>query len=550
MNMKRINIRLNIRLLTALLGSLVLFSLACTKKFSTINTDKNSIATVTPAVIPFLFSHAEDIATVNQANYQIAQNLFADQYAQYFGCEATYFGSDRLVINQAWVGANFNPYYTDVLPQLQTIFANTDSLSAEHAMAEVVWVLAFMKATDYWGPIPYFKAGIVADSVPYDPQDKIYADFFSRLDGAIAVLTPLAGSNAYGTYDLIYQGDVSHWIKFANTLRLRLALRVSNVEPTVAQTEAEASVAAGVMTTSPGDDGFIERSSVGGDINGLSTMSDWNEFRMSATMASVLKGYQDPRINQYFLPTVNSGDPTFGVFANYTGIRNGLTVAEQTLPQNLAVANSHQGQRWASTNVVVGGTVVGEASYTNTPQNVIETAEAYFLRAEGALKGWNMGGTAQSLYQAGITNSFAQWGVSAAQAATYIASTATPTAPHAYTEDGTDTAVSNVPIAWSSDPTMELRQIMTQKWLALYPDGMEAWADYRRSHVLPLYAVIHSDNPLITNTSTQYLRRIPFLLSEKQTNGGAVTAAVSLLGNGYPDNEMTPLWWDTNPYQQ
>jgi len=548
MNMKRINIRLNIHLLTALLGSLVLFSLACTKKFPEINTDKNSIATVTPAVIPFLFSHAEDIATVNQANYQVAQNLFADQYAQYFACEATYFGSDRLVINQAWVGANFNPYYTDVLPQLQTIFANTDSLSAEHAMAEVVWVLAFMKATDYWGPIPYFKAGIVADSVPYDPQDKIYADFFSRLDGAIAVLTPLAGSNAYGTYDLIYQGDVSHWIKFANSLRLRLALRVSNVEPTVAQTEAEASVAAGVMTTSPGDDAFIERSSVGGDINGLSTMSDWNEFRMSATMASVLKGYQDPRINQYFLPTFNSGDPTFGVFANYTGIRNGLTVAEQTIPQNLAVANSHQGQRWASTNVTVGGTVVGEASYTNTPQNVLETAEAYFLRAEGALKGWNMGGSAQSLYQAGITNSFAQWGVSAALATTYITSTATPTAPHAYTEDGTDTAVSNVPIAWSADPTMELRQIMTQKWLGLFPDGMEAWADYRRSHVLPLYAVIHSDNPLITNTSTQYLRRIPFLLSEEQTNGGAVAAAVALLGNGNPDNELTPLWWDTNPY--
>ena len=98
-------------------------------------------------MIPFLFSHALDIATVNQANYQIAQNLFADQYAQYFACEATYFGSpDRLVINQNWVGANFNPYYTDVLPQLQTIFSNTLGLTntAEHAMAEVVWVLTFI----------------------------------------------------------------------------------------------------------------------------------------------------------------------------------------------------------------------------------------------------------------------------------------------------------------------------------------------------------------------------------------------------------------------
>jgi hypothetical protein len=171
-------------LLTALAAGILFFGTSCTKNFADVNTNKNAIATVTPAVIPFLFSHAQDIATVNQANYQIAQNLFADQYCQYFACEATYFGSDRLVINQSWVGANFNPYYTDVLPQLQTIFANTDSTTAEHAMAEVVWVLAFMKATDYWGPIPYFQAGSVEASVPYDAQDKIYADFFSRLDAA------------------------------------------------------------------------------------------------------------------------------------------------------------------------------------------------------------------------------------------------------------------------------------------------------------------------------------------------------------------------------
>ena len=542
MNMKRLTNLSNIRLLTAVLGGLTLFSVSCTKNYTAVNTDKNSIASVSPATLPFLFSHAEEVGTVNQGNYQVAQNLFADQYAQYFACEATYFGSDRLVINQAWVGANFNPYYTDVVPQLQTIFANTDSMSAEHAMAEVMWVLTLMKATDYWGPIPYFKAGTVAPSIPYDPQDKIYADFFSRLDQAIAVLTPLKGSNAYGSYDLIYQGDVTKWVKFANSLRLRLALRVSKVDPTTAKAEAEASVAAGVMTTSPADDAFVERSSVGGDINGLSTMSDWNEFRMSATMASVLKGYQDPRIGQYFLPTANSKDPTPGVFANYAGLRNGLTVAQQTVPQNLAAANSHQGQRWSSTNVTVGGTIVGIASYTNTPQNVLETAECYFNRAEGALLGWNMGGTAQTLYEAGITNSMAQWGITGAPVTAYIASTATPVAPGDYLNSP---AVSNVPIAWvPANPTMELKQIMTQKWLGLYPDGMEAWADYRRSHVLPLYPVANSDNPLIVNTSTTWLRRIPFLLSETQSNGAAVTAAAALLGG--PDNELTPLWWDKN----
>jgi Susd and RagB outer membrane lipoprotein len=545
MNMKKTIIKSTVFLTAALLAGTVLLITACTKNYKDVNTDKNSIPTVTAATLPFLFSHAEEQGTVNEANYQIAQNLFADQYAQYFACEATYFGSDRLVINQAWVGANFNPYYTDVVPQLKTIFASTAPTSAEYGMSQVMWVLTLMKATDYWGPIPYFKAGIFADSVPYDPQDKIYADFFSKLDSAVATLTPLSGTTSiFTSWDLIYQGNVSKWVKLANSLRLRLALRVSKVDPTTAQKEAEASVAAGVMTTSPIDDAFVERSATGNDINGLSTMSDWNEFRMSATMTSVLTGYQDPRTAQYFLPTKNSNNPTPLVWANYSGIRNGLTVAQQTMTQNVAAANSHQGQRWSSTNVTIDGTIVGEASYTNTPQNVMETAECYFLRAEGALLGWNMGGSAQSLYEAGITNSMAQWGITGSAVTSYITSPATPVAPHAYTPDGTDTAVSNVPIAWSANPTVELQQIMTQKWLALYPDGMEAWADYRRSHVLPLYAVVNSDNPLITNTSTQWLRRIPFLTSEKTTNAGAVSAAVSLL-NG-PDLETTPLWWDKN----
>lgn len=544
--MKRINKIKTIGLFNTLVAGTLLLGVGCTKNYTDVNTDKNKIATVTPAVIPFLFTHAEDVGTVNAGNYQVAQNLFADQYCQYFACEATYFGSDRLVINQNWVGANFNPYYTDVLPQLQTIFANTDSASAEHAMAEVVWVLTFMKATDYWGPIPYFSAGSVATSVPYDPQDKIYADFFNRLDQAIAVLTPLAGTNAYGTYDLFYKGDVTSWIKFANSLRLRLALRVSNVDPATAKKEAEASVAAGVMTTSPADDCFVTRSSTGGDINGLSTMSDWNEFRMSATMASVLKGYQDPRISQYFLPTANSGNPTFGIFANYQGLRNGLSVAQQTMSQNLATANSHQGQRWSSTNVTVGGTVVGEASYTSTPQNVMESAECYFLRAEGALKGWNMGGSAQSLYEAGITQSMAQWGITNTAAVTaYITSTNTPTPSGAYPgPTGQDTAVSNVPVAWSNDPVMEAKQIATQKWLALFPDGMEAWADWRRNPIMPLYSVVNSDNPLIPDPTKAHLRRIPFLTSEKQTNASGVATGVQALGG--PDNEMTPLWWDKN----
>src|SRR6185437_8431015 len=107
-------------------ASMLIFSIvlaeSCTKKYDSINIDKNSIATLGAADLPFLFSQAQSTAPGSYWNYQVAENLFADQYCQYFGCEATYFGSDRLVINQGWVGAQFNPMYTTVMPQLQSIF--------------------------------------------------------------------------------------------------------------------------------------------------------------------------------------------------------------------------------------------------------------------------------------------------------------------------------------------------------------------------------------------------------------------------------------------
>jgi hypothetical protein len=304
-------------------------------------------------------------------------------------------------------------------------------------------------------------------------------------------------------------------------------LRISKVDPARAKTEAEAAVAAGTLTNSPDDDALVKRSVTGDDNNGLSIMSDWNEFRMSATMESVLKGYNDPRMPVYFLPAVKTG--------TFEGERNGLTATQLTQPVNLHDANSHVGPRWASPNYP-GGT----AGYLSTPQNVMSTAEAYFLKAEGALLGWDMGGTAQSLYEAGITNSFKQWGITdAATIQSYINSMSTPIAPNDFLHSP---PVTNIPVKWN--PANGLEQIALQKWLAMFPDGMEAWADYRRSHVLKLYPIANSENPDITNTTTQWIRRIPFLLSEIQNNKAAVDDAVKLL-NG-PDKITTPLWWDKN----
>lgn len=542
--MKRIINIFNFRLpITLIFCSFIVAS--CTKKYEEINTDRNTVATVGPSELPFLFSRAQAVAIPNTASYQVAQNLFADQYAQYFADVATYFPSDRLTIRMDWVGAAFNPIYTTMVPQLQTIMAATDSTSAEYALANVIWVLGFHRVTDYWGPIPYFSAGKPATSVLYDPQDKIYDDFLKRLATAATILKGKTSEKPFGgSADLMYNGDVNKWIKFTNTLRLRLAMRISKVDPVRAQTEAEAAVAAGVLTDSPGDDAYVKRSQTGGDFNGLSIMSDWNEFRMSATMESVLKGYSDPRMTEYFLPTTNSAkehdkDPSKPLM--YEGLRNGLTSTQQTENMNLATANSHVGPRWSNPDVFkLEG---GQAGYLATPQNVMATAEAYFLRAEGALVGWNMGGTAKDLYEAGITNSLKQWGVADATAIqNYINSTSTPVPPNDYLNSP---ALANIPVMFNmADVNIQKQQIFLQKWLAMFPDGAEAWADYRRSRILPLYPVANSDNPDIPDPNTQWIRRIPFLLSEQQNNAAEVKKAEQLL-NG-PDKVTTPLWWDKN----
>jgi hypothetical protein len=531
--MKNIKTFFKSRLSLGLLGSFVLV-MSCTSDFDKVNTDKNTIKTITSAEIPFLFTRALAVGSTNQANYQVAQNLFADQYAQYFACTATYFGSDRLVINQNWVGANFNPIYVDVVPQLKKIFEMTDPNSAEYALASIWWVYSFHKVTDYWGPIPYFNIAVTEKDAEYDydPQDKIYDDFFKRLDAAAKILAGKTKETPYASYDILYGGDVNKWIKFTNTLRLRLALRISKVDPARAKTEAEAAVAGGVMAASPDDDALVQRSTRGDDGNGLAIMQ-WGEFRMSSAMESVLKGYNDPRMPVYYLPVKDS------IPVTYDGTRNGLTTDQMTDKSevNLAKHLSQQGPRWSPT------TEGGINDYLSTPQNVVCTAEAYFLRAEGVMNGWNMGGgTAQQYYEAGIRNSWAQWGITEDPSG-YIANTVNkPIKPLDFMDSD---PMTNIPVGWGVTEAVQREQIATQKWLALYPDGIEAWADYRRNPIVKLYPVVKSDNPLITNTATQRLRRIPFLTSEKQVNPKGVAQAQTLLGG--EDNTQTPLWWDKNP---
>lgn len=494
----------------------------CTKnEFNDRNTDPTRLTSLDASDVKGLFPtalYAGMNTGTGTIDYQQSQGLFADMFCQYFAGTQTAFASHRYVINQQWVKYQWYSTYVSAMPALQTIIkeSNTDGTINLKSIARIWKAFVFHRTTDYFGPIPYSQIGSDSTVVPYDAQKDVYYGMLQELTEAVADLKNNISQSSFDDQDMIYLGDNQKWVTFANSLRLRLALRISKIEPEKAQQEAEAAVASGVMTD-VSEDAYMKVSSPD-NYNGLARISGWNEFRMSTSMESLLKGYQDPRLSKFFQPAEATGE--------YTGLRNGMIPAEQTLPQNDYSQASNLNAR-----------LTPDSMYS-TPISVLYSAESYFLRAEGALKGWDMGGTAADFYAKGIEMSLRTWGVTDMTTINnYINSSNVPSAPGGYFNTA---ALTDIPVKFSSDPAQQLEQILTQKWLAVFPDGFEAWAEMRRTGYPKFYPLIHSENPDVA--ATEMIRRIPFLDFDKATNAAAVEAAVPLLGG--PDNAATRLWWD------
>src|SRR5690606_28822310 len=141
-------------------------------------------------------------------------------------------------------------YYAMVATPIKFVeeFTTENNMPIENAIAKVQKVVAYHRITDHFGPIIYSQFGSGETTVNYDSQRDIYMDFFQTLDDAVAVLNQNAGQKSiFGNNDQMYDGDVDQWRVFANSLRLRLAMRIAYVEPKMAKLEAEKAVAAGVM---------------------------------------------------------------------------------------------------------------------------------------------------------------------------------------------------------------------------------------------------------------------------------------------------------------
>ena len=492
---------------------------SCTKDFDELNTDKTKLTELDAVGVNNAFAAAQYRAI--QASWQTFQSLFSDLQSQYFANVAINFPSDRNVMVGSWLNGAFNGFYSSAIPPLLGVLDNTKpggpaANPGIYAVAQIWKVQAYLPRTDYRGPIPYSKVGSGEKSVEYDSQEAIYKDFFAILKQAVADLQPLRGTTlALGANDQVYGGNVDKWIRFANSMRLRLALRVSAVDPALAKSEAEAAVTAGVLTSNA-DDALLKVTT--NSLNPMCQATAWNEFRMSAAMESVLKGYSDPRMTQMFDPAASSGQ--------YKGLRNGYSQVQLGQAENGPNANSNVATRFLPDNQF------------STPFLIMYAAESWFLRAEGALNGWNMGtGTAQSFYESGIRTSMASWGFTGAAVDAYIASTAKPVA---LTDAVRTPALSDITVKWETTPAKQREQILTQKWIANWPNGHEAWAEYRRTGFPKLYPRLNSDEPLVPGNAV--IRRTPYTSGEIATNPKGVTSGVTKLGGA--DNPTTRLWWN------
>ncbi|MBO8444583.1 MAG: SusD/RagB family nutrient-binding outer membrane lipoprotein [Bacteroidetes bacterium] len=510
----------------------ILAASACTKDFEYFNTNPDAVQEVDvksyittmemDAVIP--------CSDVGANEFQRACNLMGDAFAGYLSpCQQ--FNGGNFTCTYDLNGTDYNnvPFsvaFTSVMPawlNLKYAYDNGQISEEFFAVAEVIKVMCLQRTTDIYGPIPVSHFG--EDVNPYDSQEQVYMDLFEDLDNAISILSNYTSvtSTALGKVDAVYEGDLSKWYKLANSQKLRMAMRVRYVVPDFAKTCAEEAVAAGVMESS--DDGaWLETSGSITVQNPLEVV--WNMYgdtRMGATMDCYLNGYSDPRLSAYFQQaTIDEG--------GYHGIRSGIANMQPDDDPNYTCLSAPNVQ-------------------ATTPVVWFLASEVAFLRAEGAMIGWNMGaGDEQSFYENGIALSFEENGLSASAAAAYY--TDNDSAPIAFDDCSQNSTKysygqpSTITPSWDSSASDEvkLERIITQKWIAMYPNGQEAWSEFRRTgypKVIPIY-----DNRSGGTVSTdEQVRRMTFPRSEYSNNSAQVQAAISLLEGG-SDTGGTKLWWD------
>ncbi|MCK0108775.1 SusD/RagB family nutrient-binding outer membrane lipoprotein [Flavobacteriaceae bacterium S0825] len=400
--------------------------------------------------------------------------------------------------------ASYNGWYTGPMQNLNEIIKlNEDPATAagalafgsnenQIALAKILRAYYLQYMTDRWGYLPWTEAfkGVESPQPAFDSQESIYNFMFAEVDAALAMLD--AGT-ASPQGDVLFGGDMDRWAAFGNNLKAQMAMRISDVNPTLAQSKFEQAVASGMLVTDNADNiEFNYGSDETSDSPWEDNFQTREDYILSVTMIEEQRANLDPRMFKYAEEARDSVHPSpnfpGGIDAGYVGAPNG------------AVNGNVPSYSFITSDIIY------EKQY---PSLLFSASETHFKMAEAAMKGWNVGGgTAAAHYALGIQASMDYWGVDTTEAAAYIA----------------------------AHPYAGIAEIAYEKWVSLYLQGPEAWAEWRRL-----------DLPALTPSPFASDPRIPVrdaydaaIESNNKANYDTMVAAQG------PDNLHTKLWWDVN----
>lgn len=480
-----------------LLAFLVLSFMGCRKDFDTLVEDPTKPTSVNPE---FLFTEAmvrsvsDDIIGIRTEIWNLM--VWNQQLADIRGVATS---SDFYNYGAAASDDIWDRWYVAGLTNIREMIRLTENDPGsvnKLAIARIWRAYLFHRITDLWGDVPYTEA-LEANSNPsivnpvYDTQESIYRDLLNELKEAVASIDPELES--LGAADPMYKGNLDLWTRFANSLRLRLAIRISNVAPDLAAQHGSEVLLTNVLIESELQSARFPHT----EIRPLAIYSLFNvlvdnnpvvHYYPSQTFINLLEAKNDPRLAYYSNPTEES--VIFGN-ADYVGVPN--------LSLNTALTNVNSFNSSAIDNRFYQEAIEG---------NTMSYSEVCFLKAEAALLGWGGSGTAQVHYEEGVRSAMQYFNIDATDIADYLSNAG---------------AFNN-----------GLEQIITEKWITFqYKDGFEPFAELRRTGFPALQNP--DGSPVAAGSSPQ---RLPYPESEILTNSTNVRA----VGVGINDL-ATKVWW-------
>ena len=495
--------------------------------------------------------------------YQRQYCLGPDMYAQYFTVPHKKFmyGSLTSTYN---ISAEFNGGPLGAYTMAKNVFIPVlhhpmiDSIPEIKAIVLLFYSLSAQENADLSGPFTYFedKQNSQAPST-YNTVEEIYKSIKTNLDTIVNCLKYYEANrpdwykaeiqNILSKFDLTRSwatGDYSMnpYIKLANSLKLRMAMHIVKVEPNTAEEWAEEAVASGVIDAFGDQMGFFQSYDAIG--HPLVQTQGWGDIRLSASFESLLMSLNHPYTKTLFKPNnnkiVNRNDKTvLEANTRICGIRSGVYVGTG---QDYS-ENQYQAYSTFDTDIM-----------TEAPLYFIKWSEVDFLRAEGALRGWDMGGTAQQFYERGIRNAdlVEPWVADffPEMYANYVEDYMAQTEAVPYTNidpigDGEPwPSVTTIGVAWNEgdDNEIKLEKIITQKYLALFPLSTEAWTEMRRTGYPKVFDVQNPDDGDGSLFLGDIIRRIPWVPTDPAGREMVKNSGLKALGG--EDEQATRLWWD------